>query len=72
MRVDPAAVEEAAKELYIRALKVLPPDVKSGFDRLAATETAPTAKSILATMITNIRVAEDTDDWHALGRFPER
>jgi fumarate hydratase subunit alpha/L(+)-tartrate dehydratase alpha subunit len=62
MRVDPAAVEEAAKELYIRALKVLPPDVKSGFDRLAATETAPTAKSILATMITNIRVAEDTDN----------
>jgi len=34
MKVDPRAIEDAAKELYIRALKMLPPDIKSGFDRL--------------------------------------
>jgi fumarate hydratase subunit alpha len=60
MRIDPAQVEEVARELYVRALKVLPPDVKEGFARLAAGETDATAKRVLATMITNIRVAEDT------------
>lgn len=62
MKLDPAAVEEAARELYIRALKVLPPDIKDGFARLTATETDRTAKGVLATMVTNIRVAEDTDN----------
>jgi fumarate hydratase subunit alpha/L(+)-tartrate dehydratase alpha subunit len=62
LTVEAAAVEEAAKELYIRALKRLPPDVKAGFDRLAATETAPTAQRILGTMLQNIRVAEDADN----------
>ena len=60
MRVDPAQVEEVARELYIRALKILPPDIKEGFKRLAATETDATAKKVLGTMITNISVAEDT------------
>lgn len=60
--MDPQAVEEAAKQLYIRALKQLPPDVKQGFDRLAATETGATARSVLGTMMTNIRVAEATDN----------
>lgn len=62
MKVDLAAVEEAAKELYIRALKVLPPDIKGGFARLTETETAPRAQDILATMVKNIRVAEDNDN----------
>ncbi len=60
MRVDPHAVEEVSKELYIRALKLLPPDIKRGFDALARAETDATAKSVLGTMITNIKVAEDT------------
>ncbi len=60
MKIDLQAVEEAAKELYIRALKMLPPDIKSGFDRLSQSETGPTAQRILATMLTNIQVAEDT------------
>jgi tartrate/fumarate subfamily iron-sulfur-dependent hydro-lyase alpha chain len=60
MKIDLQVVEEAAKELYIRALKVLPPDIKSGFDRLAKSETGSTAQRILATMVTNIQVAEDT------------
>ncbi len=60
MKIDLQAVEDAAKELYIRALKVLPPDIKSGFGRLSASETGATAKRILATMVTNIEVAETT------------
>lgn len=55
-------VEEAAKELYIRALKVLPPDIKAGFNQLVAGESGSTAKNILATMVTNIQVAEDTNN----------
>jgi fumarate hydratase subunit alpha len=62
MKVTPAQVEEAARELYIRALKILPPDVKEGFARLAAGETDATARNVLGTMITNIRVAEETEN----------
>jgi len=62
MKVDLAQVEEAAKELYIRALKQLPPDVKQGFDALAAKERDAGAKRMLGTMIRNIAVAEDTNN----------
>ena len=61
MKIDPKQVEDVARELYVRALKVLPPDIKEGFARLAATETDATAKNVLGTMITNIRVAEDNE-----------
>jgi len=60
VKVDLKQVEEAAKELYIRALKLLPPDVKQGFDALAAAESDAGAKRMLGTMIRNIKVAEDT------------
>ena len=62
MKVDYRQIEEAAKELYVRALKVLPPDIKQGFARLAAQETAPIAQRVLTTMIRNIDVAEQTDN----------
>ena len=62
MKVDLKQVEEACKELYIRALKVLPPDIKEGFKQLDAAETHATGKAILGTMIRNIRVAEDTNN----------
>ncbi len=62
MKVDLEAIEETAKLLYIRALKVLPDDIKEGFERLDAGETDATGKSILATMIRNIDVAEETDN----------
>ncbi len=62
MKVDLQQVEEAAKELYIRALKLLPPDVKQGFERLAALETDTGAQRMLGTMIRNIKVAEDTQN----------
>ena len=62
MNIDLEIVEETAKALYIRALKVLPDDIKQGFTRLDASETDATGKSILATMIDNIEVAEETDN----------
>jgi fumarate hydratase subunit alpha len=62
VKVDPREIEEAAKELYIRALKLLPPDVKQGFDALARSETDAGAKRMLGTMIRNITVAEDTEN----------
>jgi fumarate hydratase subunit alpha/L(+)-tartrate dehydratase alpha subunit len=62
LRIDPRRVEDAAKELYIRALKMLPPDVKRGFDTLVARETDATARSVLDVMVRNIAVAEETDN----------
>jgi tartrate/fumarate subfamily iron-sulfur-dependent hydro-lyase alpha chain len=62
VKVDLKQVEEAAKELYIRALKILPPDIKEGFKRLDRGETYATGKAILGTMIKNIQVAEDTNN----------
>src|SRR5476649_2725624 len=62
MKIAPDQIEEVARELYIRALKILPPDVKQGFARLAAGETDATARKVLGTMIANITVAEDTDN----------
>jgi fumarate hydratase subunit alpha/L(+)-tartrate dehydratase alpha subunit len=60
MKVDLERVEEACKELYVRSLKLLPPDIKAGFDRLIRSETHATGKAILGTMIRNIQVAEET------------
>jgi fumarate hydratase subunit alpha/L(+)-tartrate dehydratase alpha subunit len=62
MKIDLQAVEDASKALYIQALKVLPPDIKTGFSRLQASETGDTARQVLATMVTNISVAESTDN----------
>jgi fumarate hydratase subunit alpha/L(+)-tartrate dehydratase alpha subunit len=62
VKVDLQQVEDAAKELYIRALKLLPPDVKQGLDRLSASESDAGAKRTLGTMVRNIKVAEDTQN----------
>src|SRR3982750_1588630 len=59
MKIDLKEVEDACKELYIRALKLLPPDIKEGFKRLDASESDATGKAILGTMIRNIKVAEE-------------
>jgi fumarate hydratase subunit alpha/L(+)-tartrate dehydratase alpha subunit len=62
VKIEAHQIEEAAKELYIRALKLLPPDVKRGFDALAKSESDPGAQRVLGTMIRNIAVAEQTDN----------
>jgi tartrate/fumarate subfamily iron-sulfur-dependent hydro-lyase alpha chain len=60
--IDYTQVEEAARELYIRALKLLPDDIKTGFGQLQEMETSERARTILKTMVTNIRVAEDNNN----------
>jgi len=62
VRIDLKQVEEAAKALYIQALKRLPPDLKQGFEALARSETVPGAQRMLGTMIANIKVAEEHDN----------
>ena len=62
MNIDISKIEDIARDLYIRALKVLPDDIKTGFLRINQTESDDTARSVLATMITNIEVAERTDN----------
>lgn len=62
MNIDLQAIEDTARELYIRALKVLPPDIKQGFGRLVGSESVPRAQGVLRTMVTNIEVAERTDN----------
>jgi tartrate/fumarate subfamily iron-sulfur-dependent hydro-lyase alpha chain len=62
VRVDLQQVEDTARELYVRALKLLPPDIKRGFERISASETDATAKGVLGTMVRNIQVAEQTDN----------
>lgn len=54
-----ALIAETAKVLYVRALKVLPPDVKTALARAHARETHPRAREILGTMLRNIDVAEE-------------
>src|SRR5258708_1341402 len=62
MQVDLEQVEDTARELYIGGLKILPPDGKEGLERLRSTETSKQGKGILDTMVTNIRVAEQTNN----------
>lgn len=62
LHIDLLAVEEAAKMLYIRALKILPPDIKDGLAQLAQHESGATAQSVLRTMVQNIAVAEETEN----------
>ncbi len=62
LKIDPSALEEVAKDLYIRALKVLPPDIKEGLSRLERRESGETARSVLGAMVRNIAVAEETDN----------
>jgi fumarate hydratase subunit alpha/L(+)-tartrate dehydratase alpha subunit len=62
VKIDLREIEEAAKELYIRALKILPPDIKQGFDALQKRESDAGAQRMLATMVRNIAVAEKTDN----------
>jgi fumarate hydratase subunit alpha/L(+)-tartrate dehydratase alpha subunit len=62
MNIDLQTIEDVAQELYVRALKVLPPDIKDGLARLQRQESGATAQSVLGTMVRNIAVAESTDN----------
>ncbi|MBP1712018.1 MAG: hydro-lyase, Fe-S type, tartrate/fumarate subfamily [Deltaproteobacteria bacterium] len=58
---DYKIVEETAKELYIRALKILPPDVREALKKAAAKETYSTAKEIFQTILSNVEVSDQKD-----------
>jgi fumarate hydratase subunit alpha/L(+)-tartrate dehydratase alpha subunit len=60
MHIDPNEIEELSKTLYVRALKLLPEDIKAGFARLVRTETDATGRAVLDTMVENIAIAERT------------
>jgi fumarate hydratase subunit alpha/L(+)-tartrate dehydratase alpha subunit len=62
MQLDPQEVEDLAKTLYVRALKLLPPDIKQGFQRLLQGEDNLTGRTVLGTMVENIAVAERTNN----------
>ena len=51
-------VEDTAKELYIRALKILPPDVREAIKRAYAKEDNTTARAIFETIFRNIEIAD--------------
>jgi len=55
---DYGLISDTAKDLYIRALKILPPDVKAALKRAHGKESQPGAKQILSTMLQNVEVAE--------------
>ncbi len=52
------AVEEAASQLYVRALKVLPPDLKAALARARADETDESGRRFLDIMLENVEIAE--------------
>ena len=54
-------VEDTAKELYIRALKILPPDVREALKKAYEKETNSTAKQIFTTILANVDLADKED-----------
>ena len=54
-------VEDTAKELYIRALKILPPDVRVALKKAYEKETHPTAKEMFNIILANVEVADRED-----------
>jgi fumarate hydratase subunit alpha/L(+)-tartrate dehydratase alpha subunit len=54
-------VEDVAKELYIRALKILPPDVREALRRGYERETNPTARTIFETIFKSIELSDTKD-----------
>ena len=60
MQIDANEIEELSAALYVRALKLLPDDIKQGFERLVREETDATGRAVLGTMVENIAIAERT------------
>ena len=57
-KFDYKIVEEAAKQLYIKALCDLPPDVREALKKARARETKPAAQSAFDTMFKAIEIAD--------------
>lgn len=54
-------MEEACKELYIRSLKDLPPDIRKAVQKAYDQETYEIGKTILKTILKNIDVADEQE-----------
>ncbi len=52
-------VEELCKELYIKALKDLPPDVRTTLQAAYEKEETETGKQVLATMLETVKIADE-------------
>jgi fumarate hydratase subunit alpha/L(+)-tartrate dehydratase alpha subunit len=59
--IEPKLVAQTAKELYFRALKVLPPDVKAALARAAERERHPRAREILGVILLRSSVCHPID-----------
>ncbi|MFB3826581.1 MAG: fumarate hydratase [Bryobacteraceae bacterium] len=55
---DYSIVEEAAKQLYIRALCDLPPDVREALKKASARETNPAARAVFDAIFKTIEIAD--------------
>lgn len=55
------AIEEAAKQLYIEALKTIPPDVQAALKRARERETHAGAQDILDIILKNIAISAERD-----------
>ena len=58
--MDYSVVEDVAKQLYIFALKTIPPDVTDALIRARDRESHASARAILETILKNIQVADQT------------
>ncbi len=54
-------LEETAKDLYIKAQKDIPPDVRNALKAAAGRETNPTAQQVFRTMIRAMELADERD-----------
>ncbi|MBN2215989.1 MAG: fumarate hydratase [Pirellulales bacterium] len=57
--IDYGLIEQVAADLYVRALKEMPPDVLDGLRRAREKESNPTARTILDTILKNIETSRD-------------
>jgi tartrate/fumarate subfamily iron-sulfur-dependent hydro-lyase alpha chain len=56
---DYRLIEELARELYLRALQEIPPDVLAALERACARESNATARTILQTILRSVAVSKE-------------
>lgn len=69
-QLDYGIVEEAAKQLYIKALCDLPPDVREALKKAYARESNPAARSVFEAMFKAIEIADNKKNAPVPGHGP--
>ncbi|MBN2580019.1 MAG: fumarate hydratase [Pirellulales bacterium] len=59
IQIDYGLIEEVAKDLYIRALQELPPDILKALQSACERESNPTARTILQTILRSIALSKE-------------